>query len=204
MPLTATDSGETIERELTPVGLHHAICTGVYDLGVQYNERFNKHSHKILIQWELPEVRIEIEDKDTGAMKNLPKAASKQYTLSLHEKANLRKDLESWRGKEFTAEELQGFDILNLLGVNCLIQIIHKTTEKKTYANPAAILPLQPGTPKREPENPLRSFSFETDQESPEGTPQWIREIIEKAEAQTHTQEEPPHSAEGGDDSIPF
>jgi len=36
---------------------------------------------------------------------------SKRYTMSLGEQSTLRKDLESWRGKKFTPEELQGFDL---------------------------------------------------------------------------------------------
>jgi len=105
--------------------MHKAICYGVYDLGTQFNETFGNKNHKVLLQWELPEARIDIQ-KD-GEDLNLPRAQSKIYTLSLHEKANLRKDLESWRGKSFTATELEGFDLKNLLGVDCQLQVIHKT-----------------------------------------------------------------------------
>ncbi len=159
-----------------PAGLHHAICSAVYDLGTQYNQTFNKSSRQVLVQWELPEVRIEIDGK------SLPKATSKKYTLSLHEKANLRKDLESWRGKTFTDKELEGFDVLKLIGANCLIQIIHHKKDANVYARITAILPLQKGTEKRQAENPLRTFSLEDDADLPEGTPDWIREIIEASE----------------------
>ena len=37
-----------------------------------------------------------------------PFVLSKGHTLSLYEKANLRHNLESWRGKQFTAEEWPG------------------------------------------------------------------------------------------------
>ena len=50
---------------------------------------------------------------------------AKEYTVSLNEKANLRKDLESWRGKEIQPTELEGFDMTNLLGVQCTLQIMH-------------------------------------------------------------------------------
>ena len=36
------------------------------------------------------------------------------YTLCLHERAALRKDLESWRGRKFTEQELDGFDLEKL------------------------------------------------------------------------------------------
>ena len=144
-----------------PAGLHHAICTAVYDLGTQWNERYQKGDRKVLIQWELPGVRIEI-DKD-GEKLDLPRATSRKFTLSLHEKSHLRPFLEGWRGKTFTGKELLGFDILSVLGVNCLLQIIHKEVEDKTYANVTSALPLQQGTEKKTAENPLRSFSVDDD-----------------------------------------
>ena len=52
---------------------------------------------------------------------------SKEFTLSLHEKASLRKFLESWRGKGFTEQEAAHFDVSKLLGKPCMLNIIHKT-----------------------------------------------------------------------------
>ena len=176
MALYAKDEGGK-DFDPVPAGIHVAICTAVYDLGTQFNEKFNNHTRKVLIQWELPDQRITIQDKDSGQDLDLPRVISKTYTLSLHEKANLRKELEGWRGKSFTEQELEGFDILKLLGVCCQIQIIHKKTEKRTYANIVAIFPL-PKEQWKEPENPLRSFSFDDGGKIPDGTPDWIKEII--------------------------
>ena len=202
MGLIATDEGGA-SFDPIPEGIHHAICTSVYDLGIQFNEKFNTKKHEVLIQWELPEQRIQIES-DEG-IKDMPRATSKRYTLSLHEKANLRKDLECWRGKAFNSKELEGFDIFVLLGINCQIQIIHNTKGNKTYANISTILPLSGGMTKKEPENPLRSFSFEDNTEIPEGTPDWIKEIIDTAltpEVSASGQETPP--VEAYVDEIPF
>jgi hypothetical protein len=66
----------------------------------------------------------------------------KSYTKSLHEKAGLRKHLESWRGKSFTEEEAKGFDIEKLLGVYCMINVTSDEHDGKTYSNVAAISPL--------------------------------------------------------------
>jgi hypothetical protein len=201
MPLTATSEGGQVFDPIKE-GIHKAICTGVFDFGLQFNERFNTKKHEVLIQWELPEQRIVIENKETGLEEDKPRATSKRYTLSLHEKAILRKDLETWRGRAFTPKELEGFDILAVLGINCQIQIIHNTKGDKTYANVSAILPHSPGTESLKPENPLRSFSFEDDKEIPEGTPDWIREIIDAAITPEVTQEPPP--IENHLDTIPF
>lgn len=157
-------------------GLHQAVCYALYDLGTHYSEKFDKSSRKVLIIWELPELRIDIE-KD-GVKQNLPRVVSKKYTLSLGEKANLRKDLSSWRGRVFTPQELEGFDLQSILGVNCMIQIIHNTKDGKTYANISNILPLLKNMPSKKPENPVVCFSLEENPILPEHTPKWIKELI--------------------------
>jgi len=206
MSLTAKDSGGSSFPPV-PQGQHYAITTAIYDLGTQVSERFGNVSRKVLIQWELPEQRIDIE-KD-GEKQNLPRAISKQYTLSLHEKANLRHDLESWRGKTFTEKECEGFDVLVLLGVPCMLQILHKNKDGKTYSNISTITPVAKGTPKKQPENPLRTFSFEDGSNIPEGTPEWIQKIIEQSE-EWQMKDYYPDSDSGveqpqySDDDIPF
>ena len=39
--------------------------------------------------------------------------------------SELHKDLKTWRGKSFTAEELKGFDLTNILGVSCDVEVTH-------------------------------------------------------------------------------
>ena len=192
--------------EPVPEGMHQGICYAVYDLGTQFNEKFGKSIHKVLIMWEIPEERIDIERN--GETINLPRAISKEYTASLHEKANLRKQLEGWRGRAFTPEELKGFDLTKLLSVNCMLQVIHTTKNDKTYANVQTIVPLMKGMAKKAPENPTKYFSFEDGTTIPEGTPEWVVKKIEAAEEwNTDPQSpvdqgsEPPWPE---DDQIPF
>lgn len=163
-------------------GLHHAICCGVYNLGTQISEKFNTVQRQVLLQWEITDLKIDIKDKNTGETKSMARVISKQYTNSLNEKATLRKDLETWRGQMFSASEMEGFELLNLLGKNCLLQIIHRSNEARTYAKISSILPLQKGTEERESENPMKSFSLDHGEEIPPDTPQWICDIIEKSE----------------------
>ena len=166
-------------------GLHQAVCYSLYDLGTKYNERFEKSVHRILICWEIPGERIDIE-KD-GETKNLPRATSKEFTLSLHEKSLLRKTLESWRGKAFSEKELEGFDLTKLLGANCMIQIIHTKKENKTYANVQTIVQLPKEMVKKSPENPTRYFAFEEHGDViPEGTPDWIKDKIKASDEWDH------------------
>ena len=211
MGLTARDKGGGATYPPVEEGLHGAIAYAVYDLGHQYNEHFGSTAHKCRIFWELPDERIQIE-RD-GEKKDLPRAISKEYTVSLNEKANLRKDLESWRGKSFTEEELAGFDITKLLGVNCTLQILHKKKGEKRYPNVVAVVPLMKGTSKRKPENPTRYFSFEEHQDQiPEGTPEWIIDMIKASNEwedlhQGKNTEEIPYSdtpPPDDDEGIPF
>ena len=120
-----------------PEGLHQAVCVDVVDLGVvkgQFGEK-----HKVAIRWQ-----VDVTD-ERGRRYEL----SKWYTLSLHEKANLRKDLECWRGRKFTEEELKGFDLEKLLGANCQLQVIHNVSDEgKTYDNVQAIVPHNSKLPK--------------------------------------------------------
>ncbi len=115
MPLIAKlNSGE---YEPTPPGLQHAVCAFVEDCGYEPDMKGAKMQHKVVVLWELKEVM-----KD-----GRPFMISKTYTLSLGEKANLRKDLESWRGKVFTDEELKGFDLEKLKGANCTLNVVSYT-----------------------------------------------------------------------------
>ena len=179
MSLTAREkSGAEIEP--IPAGVYVAVCYGLIDLGTIHNPVFGNDAHKVLIQWEVPDVRGEFE-RD-GQKVNLPRAISKRYTLSLSEKANLRKDLESWRGRKFTAAELAGFDLKAVLGTACQLQVTHDTNkEGRTFASIAAIMALPKGTPRPKPENPLAFFSFEEAGEKPAlpaGLPEWVVNII--------------------------
>lgn len=178
MGLTARDK-DSGDFEPIPEDLHLGVCYGIWDLGTQYSEVWHKFSHRVVIVWELPEIRGEFE-RD-GKKVNLPKVISKQYRLSLHKKAGLRKDMESWRGKKFTEEELaEGFDLKKLLGVPCQIQVLHfKSDEGKIYANISAIIKSSAG--RIIPENPITFFSFEDGLDIPKSTPEWIEKIIKQA-----------------------
>ena len=200
MALTARDKGGG-DFVLIPEDLHLAVCYGIWDIGTQFSERYGKSVHKVVIVWEIPGCRGEFE-KD-GKIQNLPRAISKRYRISLHKKADLRKDLESWRGQKFTDEELKGFDLKRLLGVPCQIQVLHNKVDEKVYTNISAIIKAPKGT-KLIAENPLKFFSFEDEGAIPKGTPEWIMDLIRQSEEfkKTGTHEGEEHDLP--DDDIPF
>lgn len=142
MSLIAENKGG--EFEMIPEGTYIARCYRVVDLGTQLNEKFHTSSHKVMVSWEFPTELME---------DGRPFAISKWYTLSLHEKANLRKDLEAWRGRKFAGDEAQSFDVSKLLGVPCYINVIHNTTGENVYANVSSIMALPEGVECPEPSN---------------------------------------------------
>jgi len=120
-----------------PAGTHAAVCCDVRDLGILETtwQGTQKKQHKILVSWQIDELR------DDG--KSF--LVSRRYTLSLHEKSGLRKDLEAWRGRAFTEPELHQFDVEALIGKGCLLNVIHNQKGGDTYANVAGVMALPKG-----------------------------------------------------------
>ena len=191
MSLIAKDNSEEkfAKLPLPESGTTQAVCCAVWDLGLQKTSYMGeeKIQHKVIIAWEIVQ-KIDAPDSEYNGK---PYMLNKKYTLSLGEKANLRKDLESWRGKPFTSEELKhGVDLEKLYGVNCYIGIKHepdKNDSSKVYANVTAILPTPKGTP---PIQPIRPRD--------EQPPKWVQEKIAQAVKveEIQPEEENPFGAE--------
>lgn len=177
MSIIAKSNGEKefAKFPLPEAGTTQAVCCAVWDLGLQPSmfkneDGSDKYQHKIIVAWEI-EQKIDAPDSEYNGK---PYMLNKKYTLSLGEKANLRKDLESWRGKPFTQEELnKGFDVEILYGINCLLGITHtpdKNDAAKVYANVTAILPVTKNMPKL---IPVRAKT--------EPAPKWVQEKMAQA-----------------------
>lgn len=174
-------SGTNQEFKRVPEGNHTARCFRIVDLGTQ-ETTFNgeaKLSHKIIVFWEL---NGEADDglplaTDDGK----PFTVSKQYTMSLGKKANLRADLESWRGQAFTDEELKGFDISKLLGAYCMVTVKHEQSGDKTYVNVASVArwPAALKNAKFKPHNANQLFDLdERDMSVFDALPEWLQDKI--------------------------
>jgi hypothetical protein len=135
------DKGGSFES--TPSGMHLARCYRIIDLGTQKSEYMgvSKLLHKIMLGWEIHGVN---DDGSPIRMKDgRPFAMFKNYTFSWAEKANLRADLQSWRGKPFTQEEMRRFDLKNVLGAWCMLNVIEKPgSDNKMYVNVAGVSPV--------------------------------------------------------------
>ena len=172
-----------------PAGTHHAVCYGVIAVGTQPSEKFTARP-KIIVCFEIPSERITIKDQD------LPRGISKRYTLSLNEKSNLRKDLQSWRGKPFTPTELDGFDVSKVIGSNCLISVLHSDRAGAVYADISGISALPRQMASVRPENQPLYFNLieaidlakktgNTEVNWPSELPPWVHKVCEGANEYT-------------------
>ena len=128
MPLIVKD--EPQDYPLCPDGLHSAVLVDAVDLGQQESKFGTKHKLSLVFETQL-------QDEE-----GKPFILVKRYTWSLHEKSNLRKDLERFRGLKFTLEELtEGVDLEAYIGMSCQILVVHNETEDRVFANIESVLP---------------------------------------------------------------
>ena len=141
MSFFVEDKGGNFER--CPPGMHLARCYRIMDLGTQKSEYMGqtKYLHKIMIGWELH--GVDESGKPLTMFDGRPFAIFKNYTLSWSEKANLRLDLQSWRGKPFSQEEMRKFDLKNVLGAWCMLNVIERQGQNgNTYSNVDSVSPV--------------------------------------------------------------
>ena len=144
MAFIASDAGGGNFKRV-PSGAHVGRCYSIIDLGTQVTDgQYGlKEQHKIRLGWELFG-----EDEDGQPLtvdvdgKQMPMTISKSYTVSLHEKANLRKELAAWRGRDFTDDEAKAFDVSKLVGAYCMVNVTTSENNGKTYSNVGGLTPL--------------------------------------------------------------
>lgn len=141
-------AGSSVNIPTHPDGQFAATCIDVIDRGIVESTYSGetKKVHKVTLRFWCGET---FEGEDGGPQ---PLWLDEWFTASLHEKANLRKFLEGWRGRKFTDDELRGFDLETLLEVPAYVQISHNPTPQKVYANIDSIMRLKdtsdaPGVP---------------------------------------------------------
>ncbi len=133
--------GSRSNIEPVPEGQHQAICDMVVDMGMQAGKWGEKH--QLYLRFQLPNLMFEYK----GEQK--PRVLGITFTASLHQKASLRKFVEAWRGKHFTAKQLEGFEMNELAGKTAYLQVVHNEVGDNTYANISGVmaLPKEMGQP---------------------------------------------------------
>jgi hypothetical protein len=161
MAIIVSSNGKDFEKPKT--GWHQAVCSNVYGPFTESYEWQGKTvtAKKVVILFELDQLITE------GEYKGKRFTTSGRFTASLHEKGKLRPFLEAWKGKAFTEEGLERFDLELLIGVNCNVSLIEK--EKRGGGKSVLIASIGPRREEQEkmvPELP-RDFA-----------PKWIKDIL--------------------------
>lgn len=194
------------ERTLAPQGNHVARCYQMIHIGTIDTEYMGekKQVNKVNITWELPN-ELNVFKEENGPE---PFVISKEYTLSMGEKANLRKDLESWRGKGFSEQEADAFDITKLLGVPCMINIIHKTSKAgNDYAIVSGITPLPKGLECPSQINDSFEFNYGDKFDALNKLNDWIKDKVKTSKEYQEKMNPNQHSEQSNDDEddgLPF
>lgn len=192
--------------EPTPEGSQQAVCVDVIDLGERtdtFPGQDTRLVHKVAIVFQVADVNAE-----TG--KRFDIAA--EFTLSMNEKAALRKFLSQWRGKDYSEAEAEaGVPLDKLVGANAIISVVHKISKGKgrKYGIVSAVTPLLKGMGKIAAEGYERGAYWDTRKaEYAAGVTAYRASIAALAE--------PPHPADSFDgipealdddtdpDSLPF
>jgi hypothetical protein len=141
MALTAPIGGSS-NRQIAPEGSYPARCYQIIDLGTtEQGGNFPGKKRKVQFLFELP-TELAVFDEAKGSQ---PYYVRSIYTLSMNEKALLRRDLSAWLGKKLSDAEAAKLDIFKMLGKTCMVNIAHVTKGENTYANIISFAPLMKG-----------------------------------------------------------
>lgn len=186
-------------------GLHNAICIKLIDMGTQTSNYKGKETirRRFRIVWELYETAFQLNENTEMQ----PHTIEKEYTLSLHYNANLRQDLDSWRGVEFQKNELDRFEMRKILGQPCILNIVIKTSEKgRDYAKVENIIKMKTSDVEKVPTpyNKIEMFSFEDAEPNWkmfESLPNYLQDIINTSPEMQDIREGSPDEPESQLDS---
>lgn len=192
--------------EPCPSGNFVARCISMVHIGTIEDEfqGEKKLLNKVRITWELP-TETKVFKEENGEQ---PFVLSKEFTLSMNEKATLRKWLESWRGKIFTQEESEKFDVAVLVGKPCMLNVIHKAkTNGDIRADIAAVSTMPKGLECPPQINPTIVFSvLDFNQNVFDSFPDFLKDKIKSSKEYKNMQS--PASVEtpteGPADDLPF
>lgn len=162
-------------------GTYPAVCIGIVDLGEQYSDLYKNYRDMVLIMWELPGQTVTVDGEEK------PRWLSKDFSASLNEKSNLYKFLVPWRGKPFTEAELsaesEGFDLKEMLGLGCFLQVIVEEKDDGTKFNKiTTVIALPAGMQVPATDTELLVFDMDAWEDGVlEKLPEWVQERVKKS-----------------------
>lgn len=151
---------EKKEFEIAPSGNQIARLYSIVHIGINDEEISGetKQIDKVRFTFELPN---ELRSFKEGEAEK-PLAMSQEYTFSMYKNSHLRALVHGILGVQLNDAEADAFDVDELLGLACMINIIHTTSKKgNVYANIASAAPLPKGMEAPAPIN--ENFVFDVD-----------------------------------------
>lgn len=149
--------------KITPAGNHVARCYQILHIG-SIPSTFpgeNKNVSKTRLTFELPDELNEFR-KDEGLK---PFSISVEHTVSMNEKANLRKFIEGWLGETLPEEEeaCKSFNLHSMIGKTCMLNVVHKPSRKtnKPFALIVGASPVPKGIEVPEAVNEPRYIDYD-------------------------------------------
>ena len=192
-------TGKQKEYPKHEAGQFAAVCCDIIDLGqkvVQYQGNPPYIADKFVIAFKT----------DAEGEVNV---IYKEYTNSLSPKGNLLKDLTSWRGRSYTAEELaEGIQFKKMVGHPALLAVEHQASEStgRVYANLISVTKMPKGMTapdKAGYERPefwsekKAAYKMEADK--------WVAaQMKHKKKVDVGSDDEMPTALDDSDDSLPF
>lgn len=128
MKLTANSGGGGGEaRELPEADVCPAVFVAVIDCGTHLKDYGGgegaKDAHEVYLAWELPGQEI------AGTKGGRNHVLARTFTLSLHERAGLRKVIDAVTPKPLSDGDT--FDLADLLSAGCQLDVKHKVSKGK-------------------------------------------------------------------------
>jgi len=132
MSFTVSQTENTPRAPILPASSYMARLYMLVDLGTHPAEYKNdktgqmetKRRRKVRLGFEIPS-----ETADFGKGKPEPYTIGRDYSRSFgsaDKPSALLQDIQAWRGKPFTVDELKAFDLTKLVGVAALIGVTHQ------------------------------------------------------------------------------
>lgn len=218
MSITAPKQ-ESKPRELVPEGNHVARLYRIINIGTIETPYLNddgtkKKQAKVRLYFELPNEMREFEYD--GEKKTLPMSISREVTLSLYKSekqtAVLRTIANALIGMNLKDEEAEAFDIEDLLGRACMVQVETNEWEGNKFSKAVGFGSIPNGVDTPEQVNESRVDNVrEMSKEEIDELPEWLADKM-KASDEYHVrflaprseQKAEPKEDEISPDDIPF
>jgi hypothetical protein len=110
------------------------VCVDVTPLRRQQSQYGDRDVFKIVFEVDM--------DREDGSRFCV---WSRSFTPSLNEKANFRKFVRGWLGRDLSEAELENFDTETLVGKAAQLVVVQEHKDNKTYSNIMACLPDKSG-----------------------------------------------------------